>query len=128
VTIQIDVAPGELIDKITILEIKAERIQDASKLKNVRHELILLVAVRDRELSVSKDLAELSAELKRKNEELWRIEDEIRECERRKQFDSTFIALARAVYVTNDERCAVKRRINELTDSSIREEKSYAPY
>ncbi len=118
------IAAGELIDKITILEIKAERISDVSKLRNVRRELDALVALRD---SHGLDALEaLAADLKVVNETLWQVEDEIRELEAEGRFDSRFIELARAVYVTNDRRAAIKKDINVAVGSSIVEEKSYA--
>lgn len=126
--IMIEVAPGELIDKITILEIKLENMTDAAKLANVRHELDVLAAARDAAISASDDLAYLTGELKRVNLSLWQIEDDIRDCERANDFGESFIDLARAVYKTNDLRAALKRKINELLDSPIFEEKSYAPY
>lgn len=126
--IMIEVAPGELIDKITILEIKLENMTDAAKLANVRHELDVLAAARDAAISASDDLAYLTGELKRVNTALWQIEDDIRDCERANDFGENFIDLARAVYKTNDLRAALKRKINELLDSPIFEEKSYAPY
>jgi septal ring factor EnvC (AmiA/AmiB activator) len=125
---KIDVAPGELIDKLTILEIKAANISDPGKLRNVRHEYEVLSRALDGEIEQTAELAELRAELKAINETLWRIEDDIRDCERAKDFGAAFIELARSVYHTNDRRAAVKRRINELLDSDIVEEKSYAAY
>jgi Family of unknown function (DUF6165) len=121
-------APGELVDKITILEIKTERIQDAGKLKNVRLELETLAAARDQSLAPPPELAALTAELKRMNAALWDIEDQIRDCERRQDFGPEFIRLARSVYHSNDRRAAVKREINELLGSALIEEKSYAAY
>jgi hypothetical protein len=126
--IEIAVGPGELIDKITILEIKAARIADPGKLANVRTELDLLAGTRDRALSPSAELARLTDDLRRINEALWDIEDEIRGCERAHDFGPRFVALARAVYRRNDDRAAVKRQINELFASTIVEEKSYAAY
>lgn len=126
--IRVEVAPGELIDKITILRIKTERIDDPAKLKNVRTELEALERARDEAGRPTKELDALEAELQRVNEALWEIEDDIRGCERRKDFGPKFIELARAVYQTNDRRCAVKRQINELIGSKIVEEKSYAEY
>jgi hypothetical protein len=126
--IEIAVGPGELIDKITILEIKAVRIADPGKLANVRTELDLLAATRDRALSPSAELARLTVDLRRINEALWDIEDEIRGCERARDFGPRFVELARAVYRRNDDRAAVKRQINELFASTIVEEKSYAAY
>ena len=119
-------APGELIDKITILEIKAERIQDPGKLANVRHELRLLTAARDRSVPPSAELDALTAELRRVNLALWDVEDALRDCERDEQFGAEFIRLARSVYKHNDRRAAYKRKINELLGSAILEEKSYS--
>ncbi|MBI5165779.1 MAG: hypothetical protein HY985_17985 [Magnetospirillum sp.] len=124
----VPVSWGEVIDKITVLEIKSERLTDAAKLANVTRELAELAAVRDRDFAGHAGLAALAAELKTINETLWVIEDDIRDCERAKDFGPKFIALARAVYVTNDRRAAVKRRINELLGSDLFEEKSYAAY
>jgi hypothetical protein len=126
--IRIPVAAGELTDKIAILEIKAARIADAAKLANVRAELALLAAVRDREIPATAEMRALAAELKSINQELWDIEDAIRDCERAGDFGPRFIALARAVYRTNDRRAATKRRIDAALGSKIREEKSYATY
>ncbi|WP_096702656.1 DUF6165 family protein [Magnetospirillum sp. 15-1] len=119
---------GEIIDKITILEIKAERLSDAAKIANVTKELDELVSVREREFPDHAGLAGLSAELKAINEKLWVIEDDIRDCERAKDFGPKFVELARAVYFTNDERAAAKRKVNDLLGSALIEEKSYAPY
>ncbi|MCK5779278.1 MAG: hypothetical protein KAH11_10845 [Rhodospirillales bacterium] len=126
--ITVEIAPGELIDKITILEIKLERIADAAKLANVRHEWDVLTQARDAHTEASEALTELTGQLKKINETLWEIEDDIRDCERAKDFGETFIELARAVYHTNDERARVKREINELLGSALVEEKSYAAY
>ncbi|MEO0822832.1 MAG: DUF6165 family protein, partial [Pseudomonadota bacterium] len=106
-TVTIEVAAGELVDKITILEIKAERIADAAKRANVARELETLVAARAAALPASEALETLTAALKRVNEALWQIEDDIRDCERAGDFTERFIALARAVYRTNDERAAL---------------------
>ena len=126
--VTVPVSWGELIDKITILEIKSQKLRDEIKLANVRKELTLLKAVRDREFSDHAGLAELARRLTAVNEQLWDIEDEIRECEARRDFGGRFIELARSVYVTNDERAALKRRINEILGSALVEEKSYAAY
>ena len=127
-SIAVAVSAGELIDKITILEIKSERIADAAKLANVRHELETLDAARREAVTPSPGLDELTAGLKAVNERLWQIEDDIRDCERNGDFGPRFVELARAVYVNNDERAALKRRINEILGSDIVEEKSYAAY
>ncbi|HSK41979.1 MAG TPA: DUF6165 family protein [Arenibaculum sp.] len=126
--IKIDVAPGELIDKLTILEIKKANIEDPAKLRNVAHEYDVLTRTLEAEVEETADLLELRSQLKAINETLWRIEDDIRDHERNRDFGAGFIELARAVYHTNDKRAAVKRRINELLDSDIIEEKSYAAY
>jgi post-segregation antitoxin (ccd killing protein) len=126
--ILVEIAPGELMDKLTILEIKSERIGDPAKLVNVGFERDTLAAARDRAIAASPELAALTAELKRLNETLWEIEDHIRECERRQDFGPDFIALARSVYHSNDRRANVKRQINELLGSKLIEEKSYAAY
>jgi post-segregation antitoxin (ccd killing protein) len=126
-SVVIEAAPGELIDKITILEIKAERIGDPEKLRNVRIELETLRSARDRTIVSSEALAGLTAELRSVNEALWTIEDEVRECERSGDFGARFVELARSVYKKNDHRAALKRRINERLGSGIIEEKSYAP-
>lgn len=128
ITITSEIAPGELIDKITILEIKLERIADADKLANVRVEFQTLSETRDAAIPGSDEMDRLSAELKKVNEALWQIEDDIRDCERQKDFGPTFIELARAVYKTNDQRAHLKRQINEFLGSHLVEEKSYAAY
>lgn len=130
--IQVPVSWGELIDKIAILEIKSERIADAAKLANVRTELAALTDVRDANLPSDKrllaDLAALTADIKKVNEALWEIEDDIRDCERDKDFGARFVELARSVYKTNDRRAALKRDINMLLGSALVEEKSYQSY
>ncbi len=127
-TIMVEIAPGELIDKITILEIKLEHIRDKDKLVNVRHEYEILTGVLKKEVAQSDALSRLTAALKDVNAELWRIEDDIRAQERAKTFGADFVALARSVYRTNDRRAAIKREINDLLNSAIIEEKSYAAY
>mgnify|MGYP006915992687 CR=1 FL=1 len=127
-SISLEIAPGELIDKITILEIKLERIKDSDKLANVRLEWETLVKGRDAAIEETPELDRLSAELKAANEALWDIEDDIRDCELDKNFGDAFVELARSVYITNDKRAALKRQINELLGSSLIEEKSYSAY
>ena len=126
--VAIEIAPGELIDKITILEIKSERMTDPAKLINVRAELDLLAQVRGGALAASPDLDALAGDLKQVNEALWEIEDAIRLKEKAQDFGAEFIALARSVYRKNDERAALKRRINDLLGAAIVEEKSYEEY
>ena len=124
----IPVSPGELLDKITILRIKAARILDAAKLANVKLELALLEQAWNDAGGGAYDVSQHQHALQHVNEQLWDIEDRIREKEAKQTFDREFIELARAVYVSNDERAAIKRRINELLGSRILEEKSYKPY
>jgi post-segregation antitoxin (ccd killing protein) len=126
--LNVPIGPGELVDKITILEIKSERLDSMEKLANVRVELEALVAARDAAIAASEALGRLTAALKSVNEALWQIEDELRDCERSGDFGARFIELARAVYHSNDERAAIKRQINDLLGSNIVEEKSYAAY
>jgi hypothetical protein len=123
--VKVPVSFGELIDKITILEIKTERMTDDDKLKNVRHELELLQAEREASAPAAPTLDAMTRELKAVNLALWDIEDRIRDYERQSDFGPEFIRLARAVYQTNDRRAAIKRRINEITGSALIEEKSY---
>ncbi len=126
--ILIEVGPGELVDKITILAIKSERMSDEGKLKNVRHELAVLDAARRAHIPASAELTRLEAALKEVNEALWVIEDDIRQCEADKDFGPKFVELARSVYKQNDKRAALKKDINLLTGSSIIEEKSYTEF
>jgi len=125
--LKIEIAPGELIDKITILEIKLARLSDKEKISNVQREYALLMRVAD-VVSTNPEITMLRSELKSINEMLWQIEDDIRERDRRQDFGPDFIRLARAVYRTNDERARVKRVINRLLNSTLVEEKAYAPY
>jgi hypothetical protein len=127
-TILVPLSAGELLDKITILRIKSARIAEASKLANVRHELSLLERTWRDAFGGSAAVAAEEADLERVNSALWDIEDRIREHEARALFDQAFIELARAVYLRNDERAAIKRRINLKLKSPILEEKSYRPY
>lgn len=127
-SIVIDVAPGELIDRLTILEIKLERIRDEAKLGNVRREYELLSRVCGASMPTGDTIAELRARLKTVNEKIWQLEDDIRQHERDQDFGASFVTLARAVYHTNDQRAAIKRLINEGLKSEIVEEKSYQPY
>jgi hypothetical protein len=119
---------GELIDKITILEIKKARLTSSEKIHHVEEELKALCRVRDEAFGACDETASLTEELMRINEMLWEIEDAIRKCEAEANFGPTFVELARAVYKHNDRRSVLKRRINELLNSDIVEEKSYAAY
>lgn len=122
------VSAGELVDKISILAIKSERIQDPAKLANIRKELEALRAVQQANLAPGDTLEALAAGLKQVNEALWDIEDQIRDCERQKDFGPRFIGLARAVYLQNDHRADLKKQINLHTGSTFVEEKSYSGY
>jgi hypothetical protein len=126
--IYVPIAPGELIDKITILEIKSERITDPAKLANIRRELELLREDQRRHIVSDAAMADYERRLKDVNGRIWDLEDTIRECERTQAFDKLFLDTARAIYRTNDERAAVKREINLYLGSHIVEEKSYAKY
>lgn len=126
--ILIPISPAELIDKITILEVRAQRITDPEKLKNTNHELALLKEVFKKHIAVTPELEKLIKKLKVISAKGWDIEDGKRECERNKDFGSKFIEFARAAFKNNDERAAVKKEINLLLKSKIIEEKSYKSY
>ena len=116
---------GELVDKITILEIKSERLTDASAIANVRKELSLLTDIAENLISPDGELLRLKVQLRLLNEKLWDVEEKIRKKDAHKQFDQNFIELARSVYQHNDERAAIKRKINLKMASDLLEEKSY---
>ena len=126
--ILVPISPGELLDKITILRIKAARMTDAAKVANVKLELSLLEKTWRDSVDDSADVSADERALHAVNERLWVIEDDIRDKERAQAFDARFIELARAVYFENDERAAIKKRINVALGSRIVEEKSYRPY
>jgi hypothetical protein len=126
--IKVPISPGELLDKITILRIKSKRMNDPRKLGNVRLELDALESTWAGSAYAAVDIGADVAALLAVNERLWVVEDHIRDKERAKAFDAEFIRLARAVYVENDERAAIKRRINVKLGSTIVEEKSYNAY
>jgi post-segregation antitoxin (ccd killing protein) len=119
------VSPGELLDKLTILDIKSARITDQAKLANVRIEHELLNQVWQQSGLDNEAVQALRAELRKVNESLWQIEDDIRACERQKDFGQRFVGLARAVYITNDQRAEIKKKINLELGSVLVEEKSY---
>lgn len=125
---QVPVSPGEVLDKITILEIKSERMSDPDKVANVRRELALLRETWAQAVTEDDVIRRLHAELKEINETLWDIEDHIRDKERAREFDERFIELARSVYFTNDRRSEVKKQLNLHLGSRIIEEKSYQDY
>jgi len=126
--IKVPLSPGELLDKITILRIKAQRMSDPAKLSNVRLELRTLEETWDASAYAKIDIGADIDALSLVNERLWVIEDDIRDKERARAFDAEFIRLARAVYIENDERAAIKRRINAKLGSALIEEKSYRDY
>jgi hypothetical protein len=126
--IKVPVSPGELLDKITILRIKSARMRDAGKLANVRTELDALERIWNASPYAAIDVTSDVSALLAVNERLWTIEDDIRDKERAQAFDGEFVRLARAVYIENDERAAIKRRLNVKLGSSLIEEKSYAEY
>ena len=126
--ILVPISPGELLDKITILRIKSARIGDAAKLANVRLELGLLEQQWRTALPKGVDVASEERSLEEVNAKLWDVEDLLRDLEAEKRFDARFIELARAVYINNDERAAIKKRINVKLGSALVEEKSYRPY
>jgi hypothetical protein len=121
---EIEVSTGEIVDKLTILLIKKDNISDPNKLENIKKELNYLESI-VRKLQISpEDISELLLV----NQVLWKVEDEIRDKERNKIFDQSFIELARKVYITNDSRAEIKRKINKKYSSDFFEEKSYSPY
>jgi hypothetical protein len=124
----VPISPGELLDKITILRIKCDRISDVAKLANVRRELSRLEQSWTSSVPATTDLVAEEKDLAQVNAALWDIEDKIRDHESEQRFDAGFIELARSVYLRNDERAAIKRRINLKLASELVEEKSYRPY
>ncbi len=125
--IEIPISIGELIDKITILEIKYENISDSEKNKLINVELNLLNSIY-KKIGPNKELEQLKLELKTINSKLWEIEDEIRILENKKIFENEFVSLARSVYITNDKRFDIKNKINKIFSSDIMEVKSYEKY
>ena len=121
------ISVGELIDKITILRIKVDKIRHGPAHENVRHELERLMQIRAG-LHLAADLAALEGQLLNVNLQLWNVEDDVRDLERLGDFGARFVELARSVYTLNDRRSALKRRINEITSSAIVDEKSYTSY
>lgn len=125
--IEVPVSWGELVDKITILQIKSDRMRDEGKLSNVRKELALLTEKLGENATIP-EVKRLTAALYEVNGALWDIEDEIRDCENAGDFGEKFISLARSVYITNDRRAALKREVNSTLGSGLVEEKSYQAY
>ena len=125
---QVPISWGELFDKITILQIKLENLTSKNALENVEQELKKLQSILTQNGPKTMETIRLGGELRQINQQLWGIEDKIRDKERANSFDDEFIQLARSVYITNDERSRIKRKINELLGSELVEEKSYAEY
>ena len=126
--ISVPISWGELVDKITILEIKMDRIHDEKKLENIAKELETLKMVFDQSCEDPEKIKQVKAGLRAVNEQLWDIEDDIRKCEKKKDFSQRFIDLARSVYMSNDRRAVLKREINTILKSELFEEKSYEDY
>ena len=125
---KIPISWGELFDKITILQIKLENITSKNALENVEQELKKLQSILTQYCLKTMETAQLEGELRQINQQLWDIEDQIRDKERNNSFDDEFIQLARSVYITNDERSRIKRKINDMFGSELVEEKSYSKY
>ena len=123
-----EISAGELLDKISILEIKLEKIKDKASLEEINKEYKILKEVQNSSLEVTEKLKTLFKEIKEINLNLWNIEDKLRICEKNKDFGQTFIELARSVYLNNDKRSKIKLEINNILDSNIREIKQYANY
>ena len=120
-----EISAGELLDKITILEIKREKITDSEKLKNINKELSSLTKTSDEKIPDKKRIEDLILNLKKINLKLWTIEENKRKAEKEKKFDEAFIQLSRDVYKSNDERAKIKLKINEILGSNIKEVKSH---
>ena len=127
-TIQATISFGEFLDKLTILEIKSERIKDSQKLQNIKNELNIVKELWQKNSASNIDISSELSALKKVNEKLWGIEDAIRDKERQQAFDQEFIDLARSVYFENDDRASIKREINVKLGSDLIEEKSYSDY
>ena len=123
-----EISAGELLDKISILEIKLEKIKDKADQEEINKEYKILKEVQNSSLEVTEKLKTLFKEIKEVNLNLWNIEDKLRICEKNKDFGKTFIELARSVYLNNDKRSKIKLEINKILDSNIREIKQYANY
>ena len=123
-----EISAGELLDKISILEIKLDKIKDKGSLLEINKEYTSLSETKNSNISITKDLENLTKQLKETNTKLWSIEDEKRMCEKNKDFGKKFIELARSVYLNNDKRAKIKSEINEILGSNIKEIKQYADY
>ena len=123
-----EISAGELLDKISILEIKLDKIKDKGSLIEINKEYTSLSETKNSNISITKDLENLTKQLKETNMKLWSIEDEKRMCEKNKDFGKNFIELARSVYLNNDKRAKIKSEINKLLGSNIKEIKKYINY
>ena len=123
-----EISAGELLDKISILEIKLDKIKDKGSLIEINKEYASLSETKNSNISITKDLENLTKQLKETNMKLWSIEDEKRMCEKNKDFSKKFIELARSVYINNDKRAKIKSEINKLLGSNIKEVKKYVNY
>ena len=123
-----EISPGELLDKISILEIKLEKIKDQGKLKEINKEYDILKKAQQLNIIITKKIDDLFKEIKKINEILWNIEDKLRVCEKNKDFGDDFIKLARGVYLNNDKRSQIKLEINKILGSNIKEIKQYVNY
>ena len=123
-----EISAGELLDKISILEIKIDKIKDSSNIAEITKEYKILKEVKDSQIESTEKLEKLYIEIKKINLNLWNIEDQIRICEKKKDFGENFINLARSVYLNNDKRSKIKSEINKLLGSNIKEIKQYADY
>ena len=123
-----EISAGELLDKISILEIKLQKIQDKNNLDEIKKEYNILIKIQNSSIEFTDKIKNLFKEIKEVNINLWEIEDKIRICEKNKDFGKNFIELARQVYFNNDKRAKIKLEINEILGSSIKEVKQYASY
>ena len=123
-----EISPGELLDKISILEIKLEKVKDKSSLEEIKKEHKILKEIKTSSIEITGEIKELYKSVKNVNIKLWNIEDKLRICEKNKYFDKNFIELARGVYFANDERAKLKSKINKILKSNIREIKQYDDY
>ena len=126
--IQSEISSGELLDKISILEIKLKKIKDKENLKEINKEYAILKQSQNLNIKLTNELKDLFDELKKVNLNLWDIEDKLRICEKNKDFGEKFIELARGVYINNDSRSKIKSEINKLSGSNIKEIKQYSDY
>ncbi len=123
-----EISPGELLDKISILEIKIEKVKDKNSLEEIKKEYKILKEIQTSSIEITGKIKDLFQSVKNVNIKLWNIEDKLRVCEKNKNFDKNFIELARGVYFANDERAKLKNEINEILKSDIREIKQYVDY